>query len=424
MKLKRQLLSVLATGVLILNSAAPVAAGMTLEISGNGSDSDNDVKVELQQQTTVVQSNEAKVENKIDASASTGGNEAEDNTGGNVSIQTGNATTDVKVENTLNSNTATVDCCNAGNVDVLISGNGSDSENEVELEMEKSGIEVFQYNKADVDNEVDANAKTGNNEAEGNTGGDVSIDTGHATTSVSISTTANANWAKVGGGNGSSPTLSLRILGNGSNSENEIDLDLEGGVLIRQDNEADVDNDVDAKAKTGGNEAEDNTGGSVSIETGNADVTVDVDNLVNFNWADLDCGCLFDLLAKISGNGADSENEIEAELGGAQEVFQGNCAEQPTEGVSQNGRREDCELENEVDATAKSGNNEAEGNTGDPHGDPSIETGNAESTVEVTNTGNSNVFGSDVPSDWPNFEFNFNLSLSWEQLLALLGLSG
>ena len=75
-------------------------------------------------------------------------------------------------------------------------------------------------------------------------------------------------------------------------------------------------------------------------------------------------------------------------------------------------------------AQALTGDNEAEDNTGDPHGDPSIETGDAESKVDVSNSGNSNVFGSEVPSDWPDFEFNFNLSLSLEQLLALLGLSG
>lgn len=418
-KLSRQIISVLASGAVMLSMVTPAFADMTLEISGNGTDSKNDVKVETSQSTTVVQSNVADVYNNIDADADTGDNEAEKNTGGDVSIDTGDATTDVKVENTLNSNTASVDCCGTGDVDVLISGNGADSDNKVELKDKGSGVTVFQENEAGVKNIVDADSDTGDNEAEKNTGGDVSIKTGDATTSVSVSTTANANWALVGGGSGSTPTLSLRILGNGVDSKNDIKVKLDGGVLLAQANVADVFNKIDADADTGDNKAEENTGGAVSIDTGDADTTVEVDNMVNFNWADVDCGCLFDVLAKIAGNGEDSDNKIEAKLGGGLEVFQGNCAEDLPGELG--GGKEECELDNFIDADSDSGDNEAEKNTGDPGDDPSIETGDAETTVEVSNTGNSNVFGDETPSDWPQFEFNFNVSLSWAQLLALLG---
>ena len=411
-KLYKQFVSVLATGSLLLSVVAPVSA-TTLEISGNGSSSDNDITFDVDQTTSVTQTNDADVYNNIDAEAKTGGNDANDNTGGDVSIETGDATTEVKAATTVNSNSASVDCCATQDVDVLISGNGSDSDNTVDLDINqdsKSGTYVKQTNTADVTNEVDADAKTGWNDAEDNTGGDVSIETGDAETSVTLSTTANANWAQVGDG-GQGSAVSLKILGNGTHSDNDIDLDLDSLISVIQSNDADVYNDVDANAKTGGNDANDNTGGDVSIETGDAETTVEVDNMVNFNWADVDCGCLFDVLGKIAGNGSDSDNTITADLYPELFVDQDNTA------LGSGG------LNNDIDADAKTGHNDAEDNTGSVEGgDPSIETGDAESTVEVSKPGNRNLFGEDVPSDWPEFEFNFNLTLSWSQLMALLGL--
>jgi hypothetical protein len=431
-KITRQIISVVATGSLLLSLVAPVSA-MTLEISGNGSDSTNKVDVESNQNTTVVQSNNAEVTNNITAKASTGGNEAEDNTGGNVSIETGDATTDVTASTTVNSNAATVDCCSTQGADVLISGNGSDSHNRVYLDLNENekkgpgsndptGTSVFQNNKADITNNVTAKSKSGGNEAEDNTGGDVSIKTGDATTSVTLTNTANANSAMVGGEGAQAGSVSLKILGNGSESDNKIDLELGGGVLVSQANNADVDNNVYAKASTGENEVEDNTGGTASIETGDATTTVTVDNAVNFNQAAVDCGCMLDISGKIAGNGEDSTNKIEAELGGDLEIFQGNCAKDIRPGSATiPGGDQKCEVENNLTGKAQSGDNELEDSTGSVNGDPSIETGDAESTVDVSNAGNSNVYGAEAPSEWPKFDFNFNISLSLEQLLAFLG---
>lgn len=422
-KFNKQLLSVFATGAVLLNTISPVFAETTIEISGNGADSTNKAYVDMDKSTNVVQSNSADVYNKVDADANTGDNSAKKNTGGDVSIETGDATTDVKVENTLNSNTASVDCCAAGDVDVLISGNGAGSNNKADLDVnQEKGSQystgVFQTNTAEVKNKVYTDADTGDNKAKENTGGDVSIKTGDAEATVNVSTAANANWAKVGGGDNQGGTLSMRILGNGADSTNKIYLDFDNVIALQQDNAADVYNKVDADANTGDNSAKENTGGEVSIETGDATTDVGIDNMVNFNWADVDCGCLFDVLAKVAGNGADSYNKIKADFDDELLVFQGNC-------VNENGSpRKDCEVDNKVYTDADSGDNKAKENTGDPGSDPSITTGDAEATVDVNNAGNSNVYGSQTPSDWPEFDFNFNVSLSWSQLLALLGLAG
>jgi hypothetical protein len=205
------------------------------------------------------------------------------------------------------------------------------------------------------------------------------------------------------------------ITGNGSDSDNELDLELENEVKLEQNNWADILNDVEVKSQTGDNEAEDNTGGEVEIETGDATADVTVDNMVNFNWADIDgCGCLEDLLAKISGNGTDTDNKIKAELESELKAEQNNDFDCKGE------IRDACA---EVDVDLETGDNEAEDNTlgGD---DPAIETGDADADVEVSNSGNSNVFGSvpELELDFPWFDLNLNISIDLEDLLdALLG---
>ena len=109
--LQKKIATFIASGALLVNTALPVLAGTTIEISGNGTDSDNDATISFGQSTTVVQSNTADVYNQVDAEADTGDNTANDNTGGEVSVETGDDDVNVKVGNTLNSNSAEVDCC-------------------------------------------------------------------------------------------------------------------------------------------------------------------------------------------------------------------------------------------------------------------------------------------------------------------------
>lgn len=416
-KYQKAITSAVMAGTLLVQSLVPVFAA-TIIITGNGTDSSNTADVNLNHSVSVTQSNYADVKNDVDASATTGKNEAEGNTGGDVSIETGKADTTVNVSNDLNKNYASVDCCGANDFEVEISENGKDSKNNIDLDYNKktSAVSIDQKNYADVENDVDAKATTGKNEAEDNTGGGVSIQTGAATTKVTVGTTANVNSARVGNGSSQGGSVSALIIGNGTKSDNKIDLDLLSWVSLDQANYADVKNDVDAKASTGKNEVEDNTGGEVSIDTGKADVTVEIDNSVNFNYADADCGCLIDdLLAKVAGNGKDTKNKIEAEIGSGLSVDQSNCGREEKES-------KDCGLENLVDAKASTGKNEAGDNTGDPGDDPSIESGAASTTVELGNSGNTNVYGDSGDWELPNSDFNFNFSFSLSELLGWLGL--
>ncbi len=411
---KTRLTTAIATGSVLPHALAPVTfAQTTIEISGNGAGSENEVNVTQNTTTTVTQSNQAYVDNDVDVDADTGDNDANFNTGGNVTVSTGNANVTANVSNNLNKNVAQVDCCVAGgNTDVTISGNGAFSDNDVELNQD-STTTLNQSNYANVDNDVDVDADTGGNDAGFNTGdGDVTIRTGNATVNATVNTTANANWAKVGGNNqGGTGNVSLRILDNGAGSENEILANLSNTTNLTQSNQAYVDNDVEADADTGDNDANFNTGdGDVTIVTGNAQVDASIDNWVNFNAADVDCGCVFGgLLAKIAGNGAepgfssDDDNTITVTLGGLQSYSQGNYSN----------------LDNDLDELAtETGDNEASKNTAGSNGDPSVVTGNAKVNASVSNEGNHNILGDVTLPSLPDIDFDVN----WAEFWAFFGM--
>jgi len=417
---KKQVFSVLTAGVMVANVATPAFASTTIEISGNGAGADSQVAVQSTNTSTVTQNNTANVNNTVKTDAVTGDNKANYNTGENVGIQTGDAKVDVNVANDLNKNMATVDCCAAQDTEVKVSGNGANSDNTVNL-TNVNATGVTQNNTANVSNDVDVDAETGNNKAGLNTGGDVVILTGDAKVNVDVTTLANVNSAQVGGGHSATPTpsASFMIIGNGAGSDNTIAAALVNATTVAQNNVADIDNEVDVDAETGENEANFNTGGDVVILTGDAKVNAEVDNAVNFNFADVDCGCVFDVTAKIAGNGAEADNHygkwwdkddnyIGLNLANTQAVGQGNLAN----------------LDNEVDVDdADTGENEAGYNTGavDYVSDPAIVTGNAHSSTSVSNSGNINSVG-DLPfgmPEMPNVNFSFNMAALW----AMIGLS-
>ena len=106
MQIIKRTVSAIAAGALLFSFVAPVYAGSSIVISGNGNDSTNKVKVKSTKKVVVRQSNKAKVSNFVFAGASTGNNDANNHTGGNVTITTGDASASASVTNTFNSNIA------------------------------------------------------------------------------------------------------------------------------------------------------------------------------------------------------------------------------------------------------------------------------------------------------------------------------
>jgi len=417
-KLERRITTAIATGSILLQMALPTFAATELVISGNGSDSTSGIAVEQGGSTQVQQTNNTVITNNIDVKADTGDNEAEDNTGGEVSVESGNASATVSVTNVANQNTANVESCDCEeDVTVTIEGNGTDSDNGVELGLGHS-TSVVQNNQAVLYNNVEVDAKTGDNKAEDNTGGDVSVDSGDADATVSVSNMANMNSASIAPANGGEGSVELLISGNGSDSDNGIKLGLGGLTQLAQQNSTWITNKLDVDAETGDNEAEDNTGGEVSVESGDATVDVSVDNMAGFNWANIEDCCLEDIFAKIAGNGTDSENYISASLGGGLQVLQDNSC-----GLGESGLRfffmGGC-FNNDLEVDALTGDNDAEDNTGEPGSDPEVVSGSAIVDVEVDNMGGSNEYGSGAPDwEWPG-ESNVSIHFDISELMELL----
>lgn len=393
-KLHMKIASVLASGAVVAQLlATPVLAATTITISTNGADTNNKANVEMNNTQTVVQNNSANISNYVDANASTGGNTASRNTGGNVLVDTGDAATSVSVQNTVNKNVADLSCCLQQDTDILISKNGDDSRNKVDFDVNNT-TSVFQDNDASIHNDVDADATSGKNRADRNTAGDVAIYTGDAESLVGIVNKANVNVVKVGDGaqNGHAGEVSLMIDTNGSSTKNKIDFDVNNTLTTTQDNVLDLYNLVDADAKTGYNTASRNTAGEVVIDTGDATTKVGIDNKANFNLVEDDCGCLLSVSAEVKKNGDDSNNKVDADVTSTSSMFQDNVCGQ---GISVFGFEwyplgGNCS--NNVDGDANSGKNHSDRNTGDSE-DPAILTGDAESTTVVKTNVNQNWAG-------------------------------
>ena len=410
---KKSVVAATASAVLLFGTMAPLAFAEELTISGNGQSATSAINVSSPQTTTVTQSNSAAITNNVTAEASSGSNHANGNTGGSVTVGTGAASSTVNVTNRANVNIADPNsCCNNQNGSVTISGNGEKSTNTANLTAPNTHT-TSQTNTAAISNTVNNEASSGENHANGNTGGPVSITAGAATSNVTLNNMANANISGKSRGVGTGAgTLSVKIMDNGKSSVNTIALLVPQTTTLAQNNAASFSNSVDAEAESGGNHANGNTGGPVSITAGAATSMVDITNAANFNSADIDCGCLLNLTAKIDHNGELTTNTINATMGNTLALGQSNGGP----GFS-----------NTVTPEASSGDNQANSNTeGSSSDDPSITTQAANSTVTLNNSGNANVAGSSprpivILPGGTSLSFSFDFA-GLSALLSMLGL--
>ena len=253
-------------------------------------------------------------------------------------------------------------------------GNGHDSDNRVNLDANHV-TRVDQTNTANVLNNVKVDSNTGHNSANSNTDGDVSISSGGSNSTVGVQNAVNSNVAtESGAGAGGNTSVSLK--GNGEGSDNSADVTLGSANFLNQANDANVANWVSSSSNTGGNRADSNTDGNVSLSTGSARDNVTVGNTANFNGADLsDCGCVTGLDATISGNGHESDNNIDfVSDNNASVLDQGNL----------------FDGQNHVFGNSKTGHNTASSNT---DGSNFLSTGGSNDTTTVSNQANSNVIG-------------------------------
>ncbi|OGY16146.1 MAG: hypothetical protein A2785_00985 [Candidatus Chisholmbacteria bacterium RIFCSPHIGHO2_01_FULL_49_18] len=260
--------------VCVVILAAPGSAfALELVISGNGDGSSNEVQTSVEQNTTVEQTNEGSVENNVSEEANTGGNTADGNVGGEVSIETGDIQAITQVTNDFNTTVVDVGECCQEETTVLIEGNGTDSQNTVELALSNQTL-VSVNQEANVTNFINGWANTGRNDANDN-GGNVRIDTGNISAGVKV--TNSANHADIKVEEAGSGSVSLAVKGNGDDSRNTIRLSLENQTIVDKHDVADIDNFIVWEANTGENTANGNLG-DVAIVTGDINLVIDIVN--------------------------------------------------------------------------------------------------------------------------------------------------
>jgi len=385
MTFKKNLITAIATGAVLLNALAPLAFADTITVTGNGEASTSNVTVASTNSTNVTQSNTTNVTNNVNSSANTGGNTAYSNTGGSVLVGSGAASSSTAISNEAGLNSASVSCgCNNTATNVNVAGNGEFSHNTVTATNANS-TSLNQTNNTNFTNNVNNSANSGNNTVAGNTGSYLGGSTfgvvaGSATSDVSIVNRAGANFANVGSGSGTGNGSSVSIVGNGENSTNSVVLGGSSRVSLDQSNNTNITNNVNNSANSGGNVAFSNTGGSVYVGSGAADAMTDILNEAGFNQASVDCGCLTSgLSVLLGGNGEFSHNTVRVTPSNTLGVSQGNGAN----------------LYNNANSNATSGNSVAAGNTGSVNGGSTTQvfSGSADQDTSISNKGGLNTFG-------------------------------
>jgi hypothetical protein len=264
-----------------------------LAVTANGSESANEVASTSTITTDISQSNDATITNDVQISSSTGDNSASGNTNGNTTIVSGNSTTDVAITNNANQNTATTGCCSQSSSgdQAAVANNGSSSDNAVSVN-NTSTTTIQSNNTANITNNITGLVNTGNNTANHNANGDVTVKTGTISVVERITNApVNVNNVTLSAGTnvGAPAAFDAEIKKNGALSENTIALNLNNDTHVKTDNFADILNKSLWLFNTGGNEADKNTNGDVTIKTGDISFLSRIVNMVNLNDVTVTC---------------------------------------------------------------------------------------------------------------------------------------
>lgn len=342
---------------------------------------------------------------------------------GNTSIDTGDANANGVVVNTANGSVVNTPSCSvcADNVSITNSGNSENSNNSGTVTTDNTSAVTID-NDANIDNNLDFAADSGNNTTSFNVG-DSEIDTGDANVSGVLINSANQTgldvieynivedymgdiilelptdfWTSCGVC-GASGNLSASNTGNGSDSTNSASIDSTNTQTTDIQNNADVVNNFDLTANSGYNDTSYNVGDS-SIDTGDANVAANLLNFVNSTvgggvafvvnvFGDLVGDIIFpdlaggssssgDITASNTDNGSNSTNNADILLNNQNNVDLNNLAN----------------IDNNLIIDGNTGGNTTSGNTG---GENSIDTGDVFVNAEVLNVANINSYGTDEP---------------------------
>ncbi len=340
-------------------------------------------------------------------------------TGGDSEINTGDAESTAEIETTANENVTEVPGEVEESEDVC-----QPPETQVDCPEETC---LGSENTAEVENEGDSVSETGTNVIEG--AEDAQITTGDATASADLTTNANTNVTlidntitrtstptvtpepvedsqtnistptptaviKIGSTSAPLPTVTTTPTEVDEEATSSSDLagqtapaQLYGPVLINE-NDGKVDNEVEVKADSGENQANENSG-DVTIDTGEADAAANLLNLLNTNIVGSDFAFYFVGDMDLSGSDIDLNKlwkELSANVDPSGLEIKNKEELSSLQVINDN----QAVLTNLVLVTSNTGSNQADENFGDVE----INSGNASSLANVINFVNLNINGS------------------------------
>ena len=308
--------------------------------NANGAGSSNDASSTNNNTNNTDQTNTATVGSNLTLSANSGNNDANFNTGGDSNIETGDANVSANVVTFANNNIAGNVVYGVVNIfgnligDIIIpdsmiedscatcgggttasnTNNGAGSSNDSQA-VNNSTTNTNQFNTANIDNNLVLGASTGENDSSYNTGGNSSITTGDTNIVANVLNIANTNlsggtyWLVIVNEAGKwigkimgtpdgqnyagstefafdvAPDGSVTASNNknGAGSENTANTTSNNNTTTTQTNTANIENNLNLSANTGGNDANFNTGGDSNIKTGDANIIANIVNFVNNN---------------------------------------------------------------------------------------------------------------------------------------------
>lgn len=316
----RKIVTAVGTAALFALAIVPALAttGNNCSNGTTGPLSTNYCEIENESEVEVKNINDAQIYNRVSVTANTGNNSASYNTLGG-SVYTGNATLNTTVSSVANINTTTITggpamSSNNGANEIT----GPDSDNRVEIENELE-VEVENNNTMSVYNRVDTTSNTGFNNADYNTG-PAQVRTGDARQWTGVFTHGNDNATAVDAGAGGSGGNNAENNTTGPLSLNYVEIENEADIDVKNINDAIIGNFVRTLANTGFDSTSFNTLGG-DLETGDATSGVGVDSAANINTTTIEVAlggfsnnASNDVTGPLSDNRQEIENEQEIEV--------------------------------------------------------------------------------------------------------------
>ncbi len=264
----------LTCGSLFLMSVTLVYGSISVDVSNNGSDSQNTVAITTTATSEINQSNNTVVSNNISQQASSGSNAIVQNAGSDTAkITTGTDTLKTAGSTAVNNSTiVATDCCSSTQK-ISVSGNGSSSENTVNaITNSVSSTHVNQI--ALVNSAISQVGNSGDNHIISN-GGAAEIQTG---TVVGFDTTkTNLNQTNFRFPLSVTGDMTISVKDNAADSQNKISVNILNSFIFLKNDIADVNQRVYANLNSGRNYLSGNLN-DVLIRTGDVNSVISVDN--------------------------------------------------------------------------------------------------------------------------------------------------